>query len=94
MKNLVNSAFLSVSLLFLAVMGALTSFAQEGGAGGATQTSTTHVEKTTEAAPAMWYNAPWVWVAGGAVFLIIIIALVRGNSSSKTTTSETTVIKD
>ena len=93
MKNLVNSAFLKVSLLFLAVTGALTSFAQDNAPGGATQTST-HVEKTTETTPAMWYTAPWVWVAGGAVFLIIIIALVRGNSSSKTTTSETTVVKD
>ena len=94
MKNIVNSAFLRVSLLFLAVTGALASFAQEEGAGGATQTTSTHVEKTTETTPAMWYTAPWVWIAGGAVFLIIIIALVRGNSSSKTTTSETTVVKE
>ncbi|MES2544906.1 MAG: hypothetical protein V4548_08470 [Bacteroidota bacterium] len=25
-----------------------------------------------------WYEEPWMWVVGGAVFLIIIIALVRG----------------
>ena len=25
-----------------------------------------------------WYSEPWMWVVGGAVFLIIVIALVSG----------------
>jgi hypothetical protein len=29
-----------------------------------------------------WYAQPWMWVVGGAVFLIIIIALLRGKSSN------------
>ncbi|HLF52232.1 hypothetical protein [Flavobacterium sp.] len=29
-----------------------------------------------------WYAQPWMWVVGGAVFLIIIVALVRGKSSN------------
>ncbi|TDE29755.1 MULTISPECIES: hypothetical protein [Flavobacterium] len=29
-----------------------------------------------------WFAQPWVWVVGGAVFIIIIIALVRGKSES------------
>lgn len=29
-----------------------------------------------------WYTQPWMWVVGGAVFLIIIVALVRGKSSN------------
>ena len=51
-----------------------------------TKTSTT-TTKTTE-----WYSSPWLWIAGGAVFIIILVALMRGNSSTSET--RTTVIKD
>ncbi|HEX7906055.1 MAG TPA: hypothetical protein VF487_19415 [Chitinophagaceae bacterium] len=54
-------------------------------------TSTTSQTTTTD-----WYAQPWVWVVGGAVFLIILIALLRGNSSSnkEVSNTRTTVIKD
>jgi hypothetical protein len=48
--------------------------------------------KTTETTTTEWYSSPWVWVAGGAVFIIILVALMRGNSSTSET--RTTVIKD
>jgi hypothetical protein len=25
-----------------------------------------------------WYQQPWVWVVGGAIFIIIIVGLLRG----------------
>jgi hypothetical protein len=28
-----------------------------------------------------WYAQPWVWIVGGAVFLLLLVALMRGNSS-------------
>ena len=28
-----------------------------------------------------WYNHPWVWVVGGAVFLLLLVALLRGNNN-------------
>jgi len=27
-----------------------------------------------------WYAQPWVWIVGGAVFLLLLVALLRGNS--------------
>jgi hypothetical protein len=30
-----------------------------------------------------WYTAPWVWVVGGAVFILLLVALLRGNRGSK-----------
>ena len=30
-----------------------------------------------------WYTQPWVWVAGGAVFIIIIVGLLRGRGSKE-----------
>ena len=48
--------------------------------------------KTTTTTTTQWYSSPWVWVAGGAVFIIILVALMRGNSNTSET--RTTVIKD
>jgi hypothetical protein len=31
-----------------------------------------------------FFMQPWVWVVGGAVFLLLLVALLRNNSSSKT----------
>ena len=58
----------------------------------AQESSQTVTSKTTETTTTQWYASPWVWVAGGAVFIIILVALMRGNSSTSET--RTTVIKD
>ncbi|MES2774594.1 MAG: hypothetical protein V4722_10440 [Bacteroidota bacterium] len=29
-----------------------------------------------------WYAQPWVWIVGGAVFILLLVALIRGNSKS------------
>jgi len=55
---------------------------------GSSRTTTTTTTRTT------WYTEPWVWVVGGAVFIILLVALMRGNSSKDTEVSRTTVIKD
>ena len=56
-------------------------------------TDNTQTTKTTTTTTETWYTAPWVWIVGGAVFLIILIALLRGSSSTNSET-RTTVIKD
>ncbi len=35
-----------------------------------------NVNKDTQ----QWYMQPWVWVVGGAVFILLFVALIRGNS--------------
>jgi len=27
-----------------------------------------------------WYASPWVWVVGGAVFILLLVALTRGGN--------------
>jgi hypothetical protein len=27
---------------------------------------------------AQWYTQPWVWIVGGAVFILLLVALLRG----------------
>ena len=28
-----------------------------------------------------WYAQPWVWVVGGAVFILLLVAIVKSNNS-------------
>lgn len=28
-----------------------------------------------------WYASPWVWVVGGAIFILLLVALLRGGGS-------------
>jgi len=30
-----------------------------------------------------WYQQPWVWVIGAAVFVLLLAAILRGNRTSK-----------
>ena len=27
-----------------------------------------------------WYAQPWVWIVGGALFILLLVALLRGGS--------------
>jgi hypothetical protein len=56
--------------------------------------SSVTVTKETTTTTTNWYAQPWVWIVGGAVFILILIALLRGNSSSDREVTRTTVIKD
>ena len=39
------------------------------------------VDITTDKGGGNWYAQPWVWIVGGAVFLLLLVALMRGNSN-------------
>ncbi len=30
-----------------------------------------------------WYAQPWIWIVGGAVFLLLLVALMRGNNNNR-----------
>ncbi len=91
MKKVWNNIFRIASIVLLSIMGTY-SWAQD------TTASSTRVttSETTTTTSSDWYTQPWVWIVGGAVFIIILIALLRGNSSKDKTevSRSTTVIKD
>ena len=86
--------------LTLALAGfQLAVWAQDGGgssgggssSGGSSTTSsstTTHSVSLTDDG-SNWYNSPWVWVVGAAVFILILVALLGGSRSRRTTTTTT-----
>lgn len=61
------TAFLVFNLLSLA------TFAQEKGID-----VDINVKKDNQ-----WYQQPWVWVVGGAVFILLLAAILRSNNTSK-----------
>ena len=30
-----------------------------------------------------WYAQPWVWIIGGAIFILLLVALIRSGSDKK-----------
>lgn len=30
-----------------------------------------------------WYQQPWVWIVGGAVFILLLIAILRGGGKKE-----------
>jgi drug/metabolite transporter (DMT)-like permease len=97
MKNVIVSTFYRFLLVFALSITAILVYAQEQQqqpqqeSSSSSSTTTTITKETTTTD---WYTQPWVWVVGGAVFLIILIALLRGGSSRDTTVSRTTVVRD
>jgi hypothetical protein len=39
------------------------------------------VDISTDKGGGDWYAQPWVWIVGGAVFLLLLVALMRNNSN-------------
>ena len=90
MKQVWNNMLKFLSLV-LVIFTSSTVWAQDS-----TGSSTTHTTTTTTTTTTEWYTQPWVWIVGGAVFIIILIALLRGSSSKDKTevSRSTTIVKD
>ena len=72
MKSILNKAGLFLLTFFYTGM----LFAQDGD--GKKLDVDINVDKGTQ-----WYQQTWVWVAGGAVFILLLVALLRGSGSKK-----------
>lgn len=62
--------------LILAIMLSVTgflAFAQDKGLD-----VDINVKKETE-----WYQQPWVWIVGGAVFILLLVAILRSGTSKE-----------
>ena len=66
--------------LFLATILTLTVGAQND-AGG--DTKKLDVDINVDKGGTEWYQQTWVWIAGGAVFILLLVALLRGSGSKK-----------
>ena len=96
MKKMNKIIQLGLPMFALLLLTSVYSFAQDS-----TNSSETHTYSSVTApdTTAMWYNAPWVWVAGVIALILILFVIFRGNGSAKkrverTTTTTTEIIND
>lgn len=69
MKKMITAISRQVLFVISTLLLSVLSFAQD---------KKVDVDITTKSDSSNVFAQPWVWVVGGAVFLIIIVALLRG----------------
>ncbi|HEU4471707.1 MAG TPA: hypothetical protein VFR58_11520 [Flavisolibacter sp.] len=74
MKQICKNLAVMLTLL-AAIFSPLLVLAQTGGAD-----ITVDINKTDNGA---WYNQPWVWIVGTAVFILLLVALLRNDRSAE-----------
>ncbi|MEO6455819.1 MAG: hypothetical protein ABIN97_17190 [Ginsengibacter sp.] len=74
MKTIKNVTLYAKSFIILLMLSFFQTivWAQDGGAD-------VNVKITKESTT--WYAQPWVWIVGGAVFLLLLVALLRGGGN-------------
>jgi putative copper export protein len=89
----VNRVFLALLLCgFQVAAWAQDGGSSSGGSGGSSSTTSSTSSTSTSISDGVsgnWYNSPWVWVIGAAVFILLLVALLGGGRSRSTTTDTT-----
>ena len=62
-----------LSLVFSTII-AIQSWAQDKGL---------NVDIDVNKKDSNWYQQPWVWIIGGAVFILLLVALMRGSGKKE-----------
>ncbi|MEP6617379.1 MAG: hypothetical protein ABJA57_12400 [Ginsengibacter sp.] len=76
MKSIKKTGSIAQRLFALLLLSFIQTavLAQDGG-------GTSKVDISVNKSSDTWYTQPWVWIVGGAVFLLLLVALMRGNSN-------------
>ena len=69
-----NRIIRSVSFLLMTTLFSFLSFAQDKGV---------DVDINVNKKSSGWYQQPWVWIVGGAVFILLLVALLRGGGKKE-----------
>jgi hypothetical protein len=73
MKSFLSKSAGKISLLFASLFLSMVTLAQD--------TKKLDIDINTKSEDSGFFMQPWVWVVGGAVFILLLIALLRGNSN-------------
>ncbi len=92
MKQLIKVWFKELVLLLLISFYQITVLAQDR-TGNSNQTTTTTTSTHTSAQTDVWYTQPWVWIAGGVLFILLLVALFRGRNDKASNTDRVSVTK-
>ena len=73
MKKTFEKLSSKISFLIALMFASVISFAQD---------KKIDVDINTKSDSGNFFTQPWVWIVGGAVFLLLLVALLRNNSKS------------
>jgi len=66
MKNQLKKYSQSLFLFLMTMFFSVAAFAQDGG-----------LDIDVNIGKSEWYQQPWAWIVGGAIFVLILVALLR-----------------
>lgn len=72
MKNVIRNYCQKLTMLIATLMLGIVTFAQD---------KKVDVDISTDSGSGNFFTQPWVWIVGGAVFILLLIALLRNNSN-------------
>ena len=72
--KIIRNITLRFLMMLAVVLTSVSVFAQEGGGGA-------DVNVDINKGGGDWYTQPWVWIVGGAIFILLLVVLLRSNSS-------------
>jgi hypothetical protein len=73
MMKIIRQTYSRITFAILFSLVSLLSFAQDKGLD-----IDINVKKENE-----WYQQPWAWIIGGAIFILLLVALLRGGAAKK-----------
>lgn len=78
--KIIKEAIGKVMAIFVLSLLTFSVLAQEGGGGGGGADLNVNINKD---GGGDWYAQPWVWIVGGALFILLLVALLRGGRSDR-----------
>ena len=72
MKSMISKSASKLTLVFTALLLSMVTLAQE--------TKKIDIDVDTKGNDSSIFMQPWVWVVGGAVFILLLIALLKNNN--------------
>ncbi|MFN2456648.1 MAG: hypothetical protein ABR502_00455 [Chitinophagaceae bacterium] len=75
--KIILSTIKRITAIFILSLISFAVLAQEGGG------ADVNVDINKGGGGGNWYAQPWVWIVGGALFILLLVALLRGNGSRR-----------
>ncbi|MEO7444162.1 MAG: hypothetical protein ABIT96_00380 [Ferruginibacter sp.] len=72
MENSIKNAYQKFTMFIMTMFIGVCAFAQD---------KKVDVNISTDKGGGGFFTQPWVWIVGGAVFLLLLVALLRNNSN-------------
>lgn len=71
MKQRLMSGYKTLAVILMSLLASILTFAQE-------KNVDIDIKADAPGSTGNFFASPWVWVVGGAIFILLLVALMRG----------------